>query len=254
MRNAISLISILLLSCNIALANNTLKKISSFSELDFTARKVQFKNLATGQYISVKYNPDGSSSLAAATNINNVFWHFNLLSQGDYHNVEIKKLGDESYKWLNYKEKNTRGIHIGLGKGPTTSNAYWTIESEGEGVFRISDSYSGESLEINTKYQNRIEIQPSEFGNENQLWEIYTDKKKNDVTVAYAIYASDDKEVIVTKEVRALVEKGNVRFVVKNNILGTNFYTGKKKKLTVMYKKNGAVYTKTCFEQDIFEF
>lgn len=237
-----------------AWANGGLRKIETLDEIDFSARKVQFRNIATGQYIVLAYNSSDNAYLKGGYE-EQLFWNFTVSSSASTgQSLEILMLGDETSRWLNKRTSGQYLSQIILGKKPSTANSLWNLYSVSPGIFRITDAITEESIELKPNMDDRLMTQPTKTGNDYQLWEIYTDKKKNDIIVARAIWESGEKEEFVTKKIRELVAKGVVKFEAKNKVLGSSLYTGQRKKLTIIYKKNGAVYTKVCLERDIFEF
>ncbi len=251
----LSIAVLFLASFSSLLAHTNLKKIKSLAEIDYSSHKVQFKNIATGQYVALSYDDNGNVYLKATYEEEEIFWNFHATSNTvKSKNLEILRFGDEESKWLN-KQKSTRNISpIVLGRQPSTSNSLWNLYNESPGVFRITDSFTEESIAIRPDLSDKLVSQPTKADNDYQLWEIYADKKKNNIMIAHATWSSGEEEIIVTNKIRELVGKGTIRFEAKNKILDSNLYTGKKNKLTIVYKKDGAVYTKSCYEQEIFEF
>ena len=175
--------------------NAQLQSLNSLSELDVTATAVQFKNVATGQYIVLKADPRGGGSLEGSAAAEPTPWYFYQASNATGGNVEVKRKPVDGFHWSNYAQRTDEGSSIAWNHATRIPNATapngphaWMIEEVSQGVFRIKWTYNNEYMELmpNLKLPGsngpKIITRPLDAANKHQQWTIEVNKKKGTAT------------------------------------------------------------------------
>lgn len=160
-------------------------RLNSISELDASASHVQFKNVATGEYVVL-----ANSVLQGNKTKEDKAWCFYQAVGASQNNFEVKRRDQAGFNWANYYKADDNASfiawnHAKLIPSATAPNAphNWYLEEVSVGVFRIKHS-NGKYLElvqgiIDPKAGGtKLLTKPLIAANLNQQWIIEVTKKK----------------------------------------------------------------------------
>lgn len=185
-----SMLFILAICLSNALFAQTLQPLNNLSELDVTATAVQFKNVATGQYIVLLPAPQGGGSLEGSTSPEPSPWYFYQGAGAELGNVEIKRKPVDGFNWSNYDNADDNKAFIAWNHAKRAPSATapvpphdFTIEEVSAGVFKIKWRHNGEYLELmpNLKLPDgkgpKIISRAFDASNKHQQWIIEVNSK-----------------------------------------------------------------------------
>ena len=167
-----------------------LTKLESLDALDVTATAVQFKNVATGQFIVLRPDPRGGGSLEGGGAPSPTPWYFYQAAGAERNNVEVKRKPVDGFNWSNYDLRTDEASFIAWNHAKRHPSAAapsaphdWFLEELGAGIFGIKWR-NGESLQlmpdlrlfIRDSSGPKIISRATEVGNRYQQWEIWTNR------------------------------------------------------------------------------
>lgn len=169
-----------------------LTKLASLAGLDVSATAVQFKNVATGQFIVLRPDPRGGGSLEGGGAPSPTSWYFYQAAGAAPNNIEVKRTPVAGFNWSSYDLRTEEASFVAWNHAKRQPNATapaaphaWFIEQVEPGIFWLGTS-AGEVLQLMPEL--RLYIRGSEGpklitralepGNRYQQWEIWADRVK----------------------------------------------------------------------------
>ena len=169
-------------------------RLNKLEDLDLSATTVQFRNRATGQYITMRPDPRGGGALEGGAQPQANGWYFYQAAQNpSAGNVEVKHKSVDGFNWSNYDTTNEAGAFVAWNHAKRLPSAAtpaaphdWTIEQHQPGYFRIKEK-SGKYLELTPNMalyiagstNPKIITRPANTASAHQQWEIYADKARS---------------------------------------------------------------------------
>ncbi|MFZ9955380.1 MAG: hypothetical protein ACO3E1_04575 [Flavobacteriales bacterium] len=140
---------------------------------------VQFKNVATGEYIVLLNDPRGGGALETNANPASPSWYFYQAAGASKENVEVKRTGTTNFNWSAYP-KFVAWNHAkrpGGHQAPTAPHSWYVIEVR-PGVVTLQSNggcltvVPGETVSHLKGTGKLVVISPLKSGDKNQEWEI----------------------------------------------------------------------------------
>lgn len=168
--------------------NDPVDKVQHLSELKNNT-KVQFRNIGTGEFITLMPDPRGGGCLEGRLYPDEKGWFIYQADNAAAGNCEVKRNGFNNFNWSNYDNRDDSKSFIAWNHAKRTPNTItpqaphdWTITEVSPGVFRI-DWVSGECMEVMPLQPTHIPgskgskviTRQIDANNQNQLWEIELD-------------------------------------------------------------------------------
>ncbi|MCB9763802.1 MAG: hypothetical protein H6739_28795 [Alphaproteobacteria bacterium] len=167
---------------------NGLLRVNRVSEVDVTASVVQFRSVATGDFIVLRPDPRGGGSLEGGPQPEG--WYFYQAAGAEAGNVEVKRRPVDGFNWSAYELRTDAASFIAWNHAKRIPNAAtpepphaWTLEDVRPGVLRMRNN-SGRYLHIRPDLHldylrgtgPKLITQPSAPTDPQQHWEIRADK------------------------------------------------------------------------------
>lgn len=164
-------------------------RIASLAELDVHATAVQFKNVATGQYIILRPAPQGGGSLEAGDAPDQTPWYFYQAADAAPGNVEIKRAPVEGFNWSDYRLRTDAASFVAWNHAKRRPNATapaaphaWSLVEAEDGTFRIGLSSGGQltlvpELSLPGSTAPKLVTRPADPASAHQRWEIWANSR-----------------------------------------------------------------------------